>query len=77
MEAVVVDQQIEQYVYDNGDMTPVHPNAYLEPPCCTSPDPDTGHISCGCGGQPMIVCPAIDCPGITADEAESIMERLQ
>ena len=76
MNAVVVAQQIEQYAYDNGEMVPLHPAAYLEPPCCTSPDSD-GYWSCGCGGRSMIVCPAIDCPGITADEAETIMERFQ
>lgn len=70
----------EQYaVVDDNEADapkPLHADAYIEPPCCTSPDPDTGYFSCGCGGQPVVVCPAVDCPGITDDEAEAIFERL-
>ena len=73
--AAAVALQIEEYQYDNGELVPMHPNAYLEPPCCTSPDSD-GLWSCGCGGRAMIICPALDCPGITESDAEMLTERL-
>lgn len=50
-----------------------HPNAEVVPPCCTTPDSDTGLISCGCGGQSTVECP--DCDDQLDDETiEKILE---
>lgn len=67
---------LEKYHFIEGDMVPLHDGAYVEPPCCTVPDPDTGMISCGCGGYATIVCPASDCPGFSDIELEELTERL-
>lgn len=48
-----------------------HPNAYVEKACCTTPDSDTGMISCGCGGQDAVICP--DC---NDDLDDATIERV-
>jgi hypothetical protein len=61
---------------EDGERKATHPDAYLVPPCCTSPDSD-GLWSCGCGGQTSVVCPAVDCPGIADHEVEELITRLE
>ena len=62
-------------VDDEGQRVPSHAEAYIEPPCCTAPS-SNGLYECGCGGMSTVVCPAIDCPGISDNDAERLFEEL-
>ena len=56
-------------------MTCTHPDVEVEPPCCTTPEPDTGYIACGCGGQYRVYCPDCHNDELTDDEADELLNN--
>lgn len=54
-------------------MSCTHENAVIVPPCCTTPEPDTGMIACGCGGMSTVECPDCD-EEIDEDTIQAILE---
>ena len=58
------------YLLENGEFKCQHDNIEIEPPCCTTPDSDTGYISCACGGMTNVYCPDCDNSDLTGEEIE-------
>lgn len=74
MRLTIKDRNSPAYYWRDGEFWCSHEEAYVEEPCCTSPDPDTGYISCGCHGQRSVVCPNPDCTGILDHEVDAILD---
>lgn len=66
----------EWEIDEDGERVATHPDAYLEPPCCKTPQGEYGRWDCGCQGQYSVVCPATDCPGIQDHEVDALFDRL-
>ena len=58
------------YLLQKGEFICQHDNIEIEPPCCTTPDSDTGYISCGCGGMTNVYCPDCENSDLTGYEIE-------
>ena len=63
---------LEEYQLIDEDTLPIHPDAYIEAPCCPG-----GTTDCACNGRSSLVCPAVDCPGIDQGDVEKLFERLE
>lgn len=59
---------------EDGEWVCVHPNVEIEPPCCSSPEPDTGYYACGCGGQYQVYCPDCKNDDMTDRQIEQILD---
>lgn len=60
---------------EDGEFVCTHPDAYIDPACCSGYDSE-GNVSCGCHGQDGVLCPAIDCTGIQEHEIDNLFDRL-
>lgn len=76
MNITIPNYPTETYELIDGEFVPAHEDAEIEPACCSGIDSD-GNTSCGCHGSDSVHCPAIDCPGITDDQADMLFERLR
>lgn len=67
---VKVDHLKTTYILINGKFVCQHENIEIDPPCCTTPDPDTGRISCACEGMTSVYCPDCNNEDLSGDEIE-------
>jgi len=61
-------------VNDDGELVCTHPKAYIQPACCR---PGQRLIECACQGHDSVVCPAVNCTGITDAEWDDLYVRLK
>ena len=63
-----------EYVRDeDGNFRCTHLEAKVIPPCCTTPDQDTGRISCGCQGDYSIYCDECKNEDLTDYETDELI----
>lgn len=74
MQITVVDksQEITGIITEDGAFKCTHPNAEVEPPCCSGIDSE-GLPSCGCHGQYGVYCYDCNNDDMTDDDVESLL----
>lgn len=76
MQIVVVDKSQDLYgiITEDGEFKCTHPNAEVEPPCCSGTDSE-GNVSCGCYGQYSVYCYDCNNDDMTDQDVENILDQ--